>query len=93
MNVLFGNASLKLTPHFWDTCFQLQCLIHSHTALHLCTLKGMSQRKDYRERQHTFCSSLSVNHTKESGLLRVWISMRYNRNLMKTHFQGSLLLL
>ena len=27
---------------FWDKCFQLQCLIHSHTALHLPTLEGMT---------------------------------------------------
>ena len=27
---------------FWDKCFQIQCLIHSHTALNLPTLKGMT---------------------------------------------------
>ena len=27
---------------FWEKCFQLQCLIHSHTALNLPTLEGMT---------------------------------------------------
>ena len=30
---------------FWDKCFQLQCLIHSHTALHKPTFKGMTQEE------------------------------------------------
>ena len=54
---------------YWDKCYQLQCLICSHTALGLPSLEGMTPIEKLMGIQGTFHISQSSNGTNGSGTL------------------------